>query len=152
MRRPSITPNVHADEDTMSIIEDMMWHVRTRMNSDPVYTGQVHVAALRLFHEIWPARASELPEDYIAAVIDDIDRISVDLLDDLSGKVATVSTRLQDSDPPLSAVASLLAGWLRCRSMELACDDPLRKAAYQLKIDHSVLFSRLLCKRIAVAS
>ena len=60
--------------------------------------------------------------------------------------------KAQDTDPAISDVSSLLAGWLKARAIELEGEESWRKAAYQLKTDHALLFSRLLCQRLAMAS
>lgn len=152
MRRPSVSPAPSADEYDMSIIDDIMWHVRTRMQREPVYCGDLRVAALDLLHEIWPTRSGEPADDYVAMVTNDIDRIPVELLNDLSAKISRVAMKAQDTDPAISDVSSLLAGWLKARAIELEGEESWRKAAYQLKADHALLFSRLLCQRLAMAS
>lgn len=131
------------DEAALCSVADMLRRTAERLQRRPGYAGELRTETLKLLHELWPP-AEDDDLDYFTLVGEDMDKIPVDLLEDLSSSLTRVASRVQAQDRVASAASSLLAGWFKARLVELQGAAPLRGAAARLKQDHSKLINGLL--------
>jgi len=132
------------DEAALNTIADMLRRTAMRIQRHPVYAGKLRLATLTLLHELWPPSQEEDNLEYFALVGQDIDQIPTDLLEDLTASLTRTASRVQTEDRVASAAASLLAGWLKARLVELQSAAPLRGTAARLKQDHAKLINGLI--------
>lgn len=132
------------DEIALSSVADVLQRNAARIQRHPGYAGELRFATLELLHELWPPAPEESDMDYFSMVDRDIDKIPTDLLEDLSGSLTRVASRVQAEDRVASAASSLLAGWFKARSVELHGAESLRRTAAHLKQDYAHLIGRLL--------
>jgi len=149
----SIEPEQSADELAISGLDDEIWNIKTRVKRNPGYGCDLGTASLKLLSEIWsPPATDDETRTYIATVSSGIDRIPVELLNELSGKLSSAAENESAAEQVARDAFNLLAGWLKARSMELSGDASIRMSARQLKIDHSLLLDRLLLKGKSAAT
>jgi hypothetical protein len=141
-----------ADEAAVSSSRAAMAHIRDRAASDPAFASGLRLGLADLFYALWPPGRRVSVVEYLAVVVNDLDRMPLDLINRLCDALSAIAQRSRRDDPAASAAAYLLCGWLRARALELAADFPARQAAKKAKTEHALFLKHLLqSRRAAVA-
>ena len=115
---------------------------RTRVERDRSYAQAFRLAIGDLLEELWPFEEEVDIEPRLEEIAEDVERMPVDLLDDLVDALNGQAKALGSPDTPANAALRLLAGWLRTRAVEIRGDDEIRQRAAELKPDYPSLFAQ----------
>ena len=117
---------------------------RTRVRRDQGYQAAFRQTILNLFNELWPTDGPIDEETHLAAVHEDIDRMPLDLLDDLVDALAALAETYGSAQSPANGASRVLAGWLRTRAVELRGEGDILEQAGRLKQDYPELLGEVL--------
>ena len=148
MTRPRAATKL-ADEVALQRSEQLLAVKRARWQRDDVYGDQFRRACFDLFAELWPAGVSVDPAAYITTIERDINKINIELLQDLTDALME-RVRAWGVDHVVdSAAAELTASWFKMRIIELRSSNLTSSFASELKRDHADFFSQVLTNRPA---
>lgn len=132
------------DEVALQSSEELARIIGTRLKRNAPYASEFRTSALEILHELWPPEDIADTHTYLNAVGRDIDRMSADLLEDLSAALMTHAKTQRASNAPASGAANLIAGWLKVRCVETRSNGVMKQQAMRLKAAHTVLFKEVL--------
>lgn len=124
---------------------------RTRVERDRGYAQAFRLALGDLLEELWPFEEEVEFTPRLEEIAEDVDRMPIDLLDDLVDALNGQAKALGSPDTPANAALRLLAGWLRTRAVEMRGDDEIKQRAAELKPDYPELFAQAFAPEGVVA-
>lgn len=124
------------DEVALQSADELLGIIGARLKRNAPYAADFRVAALDVFHELWPTDNTVDTHTYLTTVGRDIDTMPGDLLEDLSSALMSHAKSQRASNTPASGATSLIASWLKIRCVELRSQGAMKRHAMRLKVEH----------------
>lgn len=132
------------DEVALQSTGELLGIIGARLKRNPAYAAEFRVAALNVFRELWPTDDAIDTTTYLTTVGRDIDSMPGDLLEDLSAALMSHAKSQRTTSTAASGATSLIAGWLKVRSVEARAHGAIKRQAMSLKSDHAEVLKQAL--------
>lgn len=132
------------NEVALQSAEEFLDIVKARLGRDTRYSREFRAATIDILFELWPPGTEVDALSYLLAVDGDIDRMPMDLLEDLSASLTDMARAQRKDSTSGSSAAQLAANWLKMRMVELRAQDDSATTARMLKIGYTNFFKRVI--------
>lgn len=132
------------DESWLNGANGLIVVARTRVGNEAAYGEKIRETIVDLFGELWPMEEKLDADIRLTEIAGDIDRMPLDLLDDLVDALAHQAKARGGPNTAENTALRALAGWLRTRAVELRGEDGVLAQAGRLKQHHADLFAEVL--------
>lgn len=132
------------NEVALQSAEEFLGIVKARLGRDTRYFREFRAATIDILFELWPPGTEVDALSYLLAVDGDIDRMPMDLLEDLSASLTDMARTQRKDNTSGSSAAQLAANWLKMRMVELRTENDSATTARLLKNDYTKFFKRVL--------
>lgn len=132
------------DELELSRVEDVIWSHRARLRSEPDFANSLSAAMSEWLAQLDRKKSGDTNNRRLSAVTATLAGVPPQQMDQLSSDLLQVASKRHKTDCANSALASLLAGWLKASAIEELGEETVRRAAHQVKNDYELFFERLL--------
>ena len=111
-----------ANDIALESAEEFLALTLSRLNRDPRHRETFRHNVLSVLYELWPTGTEVDAYEYLLTVHYDIEKMPLDLLEDLSAALTRLARQQQKQDFSAGSAAQLIAYWLKLRLVERRCD------------------------------
>lgn len=133
-----------ANDIALESAEEFLALTRARLGRDPRNRETFRQGLLAIFYELWPAGTEVDAYEYLLTVHYDIEKMPLDLLEDLSAALTRLARQQQKQDFSAGSAAQLVAYWLKLRLVERRCDADTEMRVHALQDQYRDCFRQAL--------
>lgn len=142
-----VEPDPTEDEISLNHIEDVIWLHRLRLHREPGFAADLSAAMSECMRLLGSRMSVDGNKTLSSTVPETLLTVSAEKKIRLSAELFEVAKKGRNAHSPNTALATLLAGWLKACAIGELGEETMRRAAYQLKRDHELFFERLITER-----